>query len=568
MASNRSQKICAQCQVSSALILFLLLFLISSTCQAQNPGDTKVICSGDVPQGWVCTAIGSYCNGDSLAVTSYSRTIEYTVGLPAGSKIDIIDDVPPPGWAITQFGVQSGIGRMIGKTIYYYETITKYDGLPPGATLTIINTRAPTGWATIDVGSTFMIDAFVQTRQIMRLDGDSVLNELTIVDELAPAGWIPTWIGEKAVGNVIYETRQIRRISSMDPSQEYTLAQLEVPLGWFATSIENDVQGTTSYQIFKIDNLLNMPAGTVITIINTMQNPSVFPPEGWNVLSTGRLSGIGPNYSTVTIKKIRSILSGPISGELTKAGSPYFIDQATDIEQGESLRIDPGVHINAQTGSDQFSVTGRLVANGTAQDSIYFNGIPDTSAVGKFLGGNLNFFAGSTGSAISYISINGWGSLHQSPGAAIYVDDSGVSITHCRFNNCNYNALYTSDNSSPFVQQNDFHDSVPDISPELGHMSRIINNTNARIYLRNYSTISADTVQLAPPGTSSVYVIQELEVNKSAVLTVMPGTHFQWSGDHSGTLTVAGTLIAKGNDQDSIHFDGPCCGLQNPLDTL
>ncbi len=66
-----------------------------------------------------------------------------------------------------------------------------------------------------------------------------------------------------------------------------------------------------------------------------------------------------------------SISGGSVNGTWTQAGSPYLIEGEISIENGDSLRIEPGVSVEFQ-GSYKFIVQGQIIAKGTEADSIVF----------------------------------------------------------------------------------------------------------------------------------------------------------------------------------------------------
>jgi len=72
-----------------------------------------------------------------------------------------------------------------------------------------------------------------------------------------------------------------------------------------------------------------------------------------------------------------TIPAGNVSGTWNLAGSPYLIEGEIEILNGETLTIDPGCLIEFQ-GHYALNVQGRLLAEGTAQDSIRFT-VADTT---------------------------------------------------------------------------------------------------------------------------------------------------------------------------------------------
>jgi hypothetical protein len=65
------------------------------------------------------------------------------------------------------------------------------------------------------------------------------------------------------------------------------------------------------------------------------------------------------------------IPEGTLSGVLTAANSPYFIDGHQSIETGQTLIIEPGVKVKVR-GPYHFDVQGTVIAEGTADENIIF----------------------------------------------------------------------------------------------------------------------------------------------------------------------------------------------------
>jgi hypothetical protein len=82
-------------------------------------------------------------------------------------------------------------------------------------------------------------------------------------------------------------------------------------------------------------------------------------------------------FSTIFVICLRisfsqtTITGGAVSGNWTKANSPYLIQNAIMIANGTSLTIEPGVIVEFQ-GSYKFLILGQLLAIGNENDSITF----------------------------------------------------------------------------------------------------------------------------------------------------------------------------------------------------
>jgi len=81
--------------------------------------------------------------------------------------------------------------------------------------------------------------------------------------------------------------------------------------------------------------------------------------------------------STITILFLAAManaqtsVSGPVSGTWILTGSPYNVIGDIEIQNGQSLIIEPGVEVNFQ-GHYKFTVNGNLEAVGTETDTIFF----------------------------------------------------------------------------------------------------------------------------------------------------------------------------------------------------
>jgi len=85
-----------------------------------------------------------------------------------------------------------------------------------------------------------------------------------------------------------------------------------------------------------------------------------------------------------------NVPGGDVAGNWTKAGSPYLVDGNITVQNGTTLSIDPGVEVEFH-GHYALTVSGRLLAIGTASDSILFTvqdttgfSIPDTTSGGWY----------------------------------------------------------------------------------------------------------------------------------------------------------------------------------------
>ncbi|MDB6071647.1 MAG: hypothetical protein JWL81_2818, partial [Verrucomicrobiales bacterium] len=90
-----------------------------------------------------------------------------------------------------------------------------------------------------------------------------------------------------------------------------------------------------------------------------------------------------PDGSRTDIGALAALGENTILGEVrwTRANSPYRLTGNVTVPAGLTLRIDPGVHVQAAQNV-RLTVLGRLIAQGTSQQHILFTAIPGTTAAG------------------------------------------------------------------------------------------------------------------------------------------------------------------------------------------
>lgn len=129
-------------------------------------------------------------------------------------------------------------------------------------------------------------------------------------------------------------------------------------------------------------------------------------------------------------------VSGIISSNTTwtKANSPYNITGNTQVNEGVTLTIEPGVRV-VFNGDFSFRAFGPIIAEGTATDSIYFETNSPTTKIGKGIfirstatanfDSNFNYLSGTIFKYCSFENL----------GRGIFNYQSGVSIENCNFLN-------------------------------------------------------------------------------------------------------------------------------------
>jgi predicted outer membrane repeat protein len=128
---------------------------------------------------------------------------------------------------------------------------------------------------------------------------------------------------------------------------------------------------------------------------------------------------------------------GPVSGNWSVANSPYLVQGSVIVQNGQTLTIDPGVQVVFQ-GSHQLFVQGRILAQGTATDSIKFSA-SNTSTGWRGIRFDNTPITNDT-SKFSYCTIQfakNVAALSDGNGGGMYVNFfPKISLQHTVFRNC------------------------------------------------------------------------------------------------------------------------------------
>ncbi len=156
-----------------------------------------------------------------------------------------------------------------------------------------------------------------------------------------------------------------------------------------------------------------------------------------------------------------AIPGGTVSGNWTASGSPYLIQGSILIQNGNTLTIDPGVTVEFQ-GQHLILVSGRLVANGTINDSIRF--IPLDTNFG-WLGirfnntSNTNDTSEISYSVLKYAKALSSGTTNTDGGAFFFDNYSKCIISKSTISRCKASrggGVYGINSSSPIIRNNVF----------------------------------------------------------------------------------------------------------------
>jgi parallel beta-helix repeat protein len=130
------------------------------------------------------------------------------------------------------------------------------------------------------------------------------------------------------------------------------------------------------------------------------------------------------------------IPAGNVSGNWTLAGSPYLVQGAIMIPNSATLTIEPGVTVNFQ-GAYKFYLQGRILAIGTAADTITFTAADTTNG---WLGIQFDNTPATNDTSKFYFCKLQYSKTTDGGGAFYVLGFSKVIISNCRISNCKTDA--------------------------------------------------------------------------------------------------------------------------------
>ncbi len=144
------------------------------------------------------------------------------------------------------------------------------------------------------------------------------------------------------------------------------------------------------------------------------------------------------------------------TASLTKQDVPYYVTGQIIVKSSTqviSLTIEPGVHLLFNTDSYlQFDGGAKLLAKGTATDSVFFTNAVAGSYWGKGTSGSSNSYSGldfsTIGNELQYVVIDGaW--------TGIYNDKASVTVSNSSIRNCMNYGIYKTSAASSFMELTD-----------------------------------------------------------------------------------------------------------------
>jgi len=191
-------------------------------------------------------------------------------------------------------------------------------------------------------------------------------------------------------------------------------------------------------------------------------HPGYMAPGSGGILDDPMFSGAdftqgGYEVARITIIRSDTPVSGNVSGVWDIAGSPYLLDSDVTVPAGQTLTIEPGVIVFAESWY-YFAVQGNLQAIGTEQDSILFTSTPH--GPGEPAWRSIHFESADEHSEMAYCIVENVHAVAAAPynQGAIHIDNSSPTIRNSSIRNnvtTSGGGFYITNGSMPLIKNND-----------------------------------------------------------------------------------------------------------------
>ncbi|MFH1734976.1 MAG: spondin domain-containing protein, partial [bacterium] len=280
----------------------------------------------------------------------------------------------------------------------------------------------------------------------------------------------------------------------------------------------------------------------------------------------------GYEMARITIIRSDTPVSGNVSGVWDIGGSPYLLDGDVTVPAGETLTIEPGVVVFAQSWY-YFAVQGTLLAIGTEADSILFTSTPH--GPGEPAWRSIHFENADLSSEMAYCIVE---NVHATAAApynqgAIHIDNSSPTIRNSSIRNNETDSgggLYIAGGSAPTLLDNDilynsskYGGGIYSIDSTPSIIGNKISGNSASAY-GGFSPVTARGGGIYLTSCDGSEITHNLITGNSVHAEGNVGSHASGGGIHCGSSdatilnnTISGnssTLYASGSEGGGINL--------------
>ena len=266
------------------------------------------------------------------------------------------------------------------------------------------------------------------------------------------------------------------------------------------------------------------------------------------------------------------------SGTWRRHAVPYiFTDGYVAIgnSDGVAITIQPGARLLFTEDAHIWINKGKLIAEGTASDSIFFK----NAEPGKFWGSTDEAYGGITftGSANAASSLSYC--VFDSAKNAVSVDFDKINITHTTVRNAQHNGIIFYESGpadsahfigNAFIKNGSGSSDYP-LVIDVADLTRLpgdgVFNANSQQAIKVYCQGSSNQVTESGIWRKHsvpyvfAYSYADLENSSGVTITIQPGTRLLFQAD-AYIYVGRGTLIARGASSDSIIFENQIAGAR------
>ena len=337
------------------------------------------------------------------------------------------------------------------------------------------------------------------------------------------------------------------------------------------------IQGNTGYGVYCNDSasIAGIAGSAIVDNGNYAVRMYADGIEG--ITGTTTITGNSPNAIVVPGGSINGL--GDDAATWYDVADYYLFTSTVTVANAKTLTLSPGVTIKFNP-SQQMTISGALVADGTSTEPITFTSSQGTPAPGDWR--RLYFSSPDSGTSMTYCTVSYGGYS----GGAVYIYNAGtnVSLSNTTVSNNVTTGIYCGTTSIPSITGCTIRDNAGygincDASTDTPAISDCTITGNSSYPIRMHPrgieqitgsmTISGNSPDAIEVPAGSVdglgdttaawyhpgvpYIITgNLTVNNAITLTLNPGIIFKLNP--SRTVTINGTLVANGSPSSHITF--------------